>query len=357
MTDALATPEQAHTESKFWARVPENDAVCVELERGGEGLAEIWVDLETFQTEFAFRMHVKKKYGGGSYRAVMRDAVTKQYLSTLAFKCGGEPKDPDAEAEKQKTKEPDNIASLLMQMQERSDARMEKILEKIGSGTSMKDTLAMIADVQKINGSGRSSLEGLREFMEFKTLARELAGDEATTKSDGLGDLLKTFAPLLGEMTKQGTELEKIKAAVALRKAQIAAGQKPEAPAAAPTRAPLPPELLQQMDMLLSVAGVIPAEELAAMVADQMNEDEAQAVVDAIDGTDWLAQLIEQEPRAKDHAKWLETFAAKLLDLLTDEPEQPDAPAETQGAEVATGQPGHAANAATDGGANPAGQS
>lgn len=353
MTDAAVIPEQAPTESNFWASVPENDAVCVELERGGEVLTEVYIDREACPTEFSFKMLVKKLYGGGRFRAVMRDSDTKRFIRTLSFSVAGVPI-VEKEQERHQPAQSGELAAILAAMQQQNQAVLAT-LEKIGSGTSMKDALAMIADVQKINGSGRSSLEGLREFMEFKTLARELAGEEAAPKADGFAELLKIAAPLLGEVVKQGTEQERLKAALALKKAQLAAGK--TAPAAAPKREPLPPEVAEQLAQLLDVAGLMPAEELAAVVAEQLDDEQAQAVVDAIDGTDWMAQLIEQEPRAKDHAEWLETFAAKLLDLLTDEPEQPDATAETQGAEAATGQPGHAANAATDGAADKAGES
>lgn len=344
----------------WWAASTDADHEQVTLYRK-EGSTESLLDRftvtrDTMPTLEDFQLEVKKNFGGGEFVAVMR-GNQGQFARRIKFAVAGLPK---REAEPapgtgQATGLAE-IAALLTRQQEASEARMMALMEKLAAqpaGDPMDKALDLMVKVQKLQAPARSSLEGLKEFAELRALMRELAGDDAAPKSDGFADLLKAAMPMLAEVTKQGTELEKIKAAVALRKAGMPP-RKP-APAPAPTREPMPPEVAEQLAQLLTVAGVMPAEDLAEVVAQQLGDEEAQAVVDAIDGTDWLAQLIEQEPRAKQHAEWLETFAAKLLELLTDEPIEPDSTAETPGGDIATGHAGHAADAEGNGGADPAG--
>lgn len=347
------------TVAGWWAASTDADHEQVTLYRK-EGNAESLLDRftvtrDTMPTLEDFQLEVKKNFGGGEYIAVMR-GNQGQFARRIRFAVAGLPKrEAEATTEKGQATGLAEIAALLSRQQEASEARTAAILEKLTAqpaGDPMEKALDLLVKMQKLQAPARSSLEGLKEFAEFRAIMRELAGEETAPKADGFADLLKIAVPMLTEVTKQGTELEKIKAAVALRKAQMA--EKKPAPATAPPREPLPPELAEQLAQLMNVAGVMPAEDLAAIVAEQLGDEEAQAVVDAIDGTEWLAQLIEQEPRAKDHAEWLETFAAKLLELLTDEPGQPDDTAEAPSAEATTGQPGDAPDAEADGGVNQA---
>lgn len=343
--------------ASWWAASSDAEHEQVTLYRR-EGNAESLLDRFTVTRDSVptledFQLEVKKNFGGGEYVAVMR-GNQGQFARRIKFAVAGLPKREPSPDDKNAAGGLEGLAALLMKNQEASEARMMALMEKLAAqpaGDPMEKALDLMVKVQKIQAPARSSLEGLKEFAEFRALMRDLAGDDAAPKSDDFGDLLKAAMPMLTEVTKQGTELEKIKAAVALRKA----GMTPRKPAPAPTREPLPPEVAEQLAQLLTVAGVMPAEDLAEVVAQQLGDEEAQAVVDAIDGTDWLAQLIEQEPRAKQHAEWLETFAAKLLELLTDEPIEPDSTAETQGGDIATGHAGHAADAEANGGADPAG--
>lgn len=342
----------------WWAASTDAEHEQVTLYRR-EGSAESLLDRFTVTRDSVptledFQLEVKKNFGGGEFIAVVR-GPKGEFARRIKFVVAGLAKrDAEPAPATGQANGLAEIAALLTRQQEASEARMMALMEKLAAqpaGDPMEKALDLMVKVQKIQAPARSSLEGLKEFAEFRALMRDLAGDDAAPKSDGFADLLKAAMPMLAEVTKQGTELEKIKAAVALRKA----GMTPRKPAPAPTQEPLPPEVAEQLAQLLTVAGVMPAEDLAEVVAQQLGDEEAQAVVDAIDGTDWLAQLIEQEPRAKQHAEWLETFAAKLLELLTDEPIEPDSTAETQGADITTGHAGHAADAEDHGGADPAG--
>lgn len=321
----------------------ENNSECL--------LDRFTVTRDTMPTLEDFQIEVKKNFGGGVYVAAVR-GTGGQFKQRHNFAVAGLPK-REAEPDNNKSGGLEGLAAILMKNQEASEARMMAVLEKLSAkpeGDTLEKTLGYIGLLQKtMQQPARSSLDGLREFMEFKTLARELAGDEVP-KADGFADLLKAALPILGEVAKNGTELEKLKTAVALKRDQMA---RTNPPPAAPARAKLSPEVVAQFGQLLSVADLMPAHELAATVAEQLDDDQAQAVVDAIEGGDWLADLIEHEPRAKDHAEWLETFAAKLLELLTNEPE-PDTTADDSAtapdSDAGTGQPGHKADIETNGG-------
>lgn len=347
----------------WWAASNDADHEQVTLyrkENGSECLLDRFtVTRDTMPTLEDFQLEVKKNFGGGVFVAAVR-GERGEFRMRHQFAIAGLPK---REAAPDETKPQGNdMTALLAAMQQQNQQNQQILLaalEKMNAkpeGDQLEKTLGYIGLLQKtMQQPARSSLDGLREFMEFKTLARELAGDEAP-KADGFADLLKAALPILGEVAKNGTELEKVKATVALKREQLA---RTNPPTPAPQRPRLSPEVAEQLSQLLSLAGVMPADELAAVVAEQLDDEQAQAVVDAIDGGDWLADLIEHEPRAKDHAEWLETFAAKLLELLTDEPEPDTAAADSttpQGSDAGAGQSGHPADAAVNGGTGPARQ-
>lgn len=341
----------------WWAASTDADHEQVTLYRK-EGSTESLLDRftvtrDTMPTLEDFQLEVKKNYGGGEYVAVMR-GNQGQFARRIKFAVAGLPKREAATEEKQ-AGGLGELVGLLMKQQEASEARILSVLERLSAkpeGDPLEKALGIIAQVQKINAPTRSSLDGLKEFAEFRALMRDLAGEEHAPKSDGFADLLKAALPVLGEVAKSGADVAKVKAAVALRKAQ----QAPTAPAPTPG-ATLPPEVVEQLRQLLQLAPVMPADELAAMVAEQLDDEQAQAVVDAIDGTDWLAQLMALEPGAKAHAKWLEQFAAALLETLTGEPEHHDTPgAATTADDTGAGQPRNAANAEDNGGTGAPGQ-
>ena len=353
----------------WWAASSDADHEQVTLYRR-EGSAESLLDRftvtrETLPTLEDFQLEVKRNFGGGEYVAVTRGS-RGQFASRIKFAVAGLPKREKEPEEKAASSGFGELAALLLKQQEASEARTLAILEKMTAqpaGDPMDRALDMMVKIQKLQAPTRGTLEGIKEYAEFRAIMRDLAGDEVAPKSEGFADLLKVALPILGEVAKNGTELEKVRAVAALKREQLARNNPTPA---APPRPKLSPEMAEQLSQLLSMAGVMPADELAVMVADQLDAEQAQAVVDAIEGGDWLADLIEYEPRAKIHAEWLEIFGAKLVERLTDEPE-PDAPdddsATPQGSDAGTGEPGHPADVATDGGTSatgepaPAGQS
>lgn len=336
----------------WWAASTDADHEQVTLYRK-EGSTESLLDRftvtrDTMPTLEDFQLEVKKNFGGGEFVAVMR-GNQGQFARRIKFAVAGLPKREAATEEKQ-AGGLGELVGLLMKQQEASEARILSVLERVSAkpdGDPLEKALGIIAQVQKINAPTRSSLDGLKEFAEFRALMRDLAGEEAEPRSDGFADLLKAALPVLGEVAKSGADVAKVKAAVALKKAQAARPAPPPGPT-------LPPEVLAQLRQLLELAPVMPPEELAAMVADQLDNEQAQAVVDAIDGHDWLQELITHEPAAKLHAAWLQAFAARLVELLTGEPEPDEAdpiePAATIGGDAGQRDQGNAANAATDGG-------
>lgn len=340
--------------ASWWAASTDAEHEQVTLYRK-EGNTESLLDRFTVTRESVptledFQLEVKKNFGGGEYVAVMRGSQG-QFARRIKFAVAGLPK---REAEPAPTTGQATglaeIAALLTRQQEASESRMLAIVEKLTgtpAGDPMDRALDLMVKMQKLQAPARSSLEGLKEFAEFRAIMRDLAGEEDAPRSDGFADLLKAALPVLGEVAKSGADVAKVKAAVALRKAQAARPAPPPGPT-------LPPEVLAQLRQLLELAPVMPPEELAAMVADQLDNEQAQAVVDAIDGHDWLQELITHEPAAKLHAAWLQAFAAQLVELLTGEPEPDEAdpiePAATIGGDAGQRDQGNAANAATDGG-------
>ena len=338
----------------WWAASTDADHEQVTLYRK-EGNAESLLDRftvtrDTMPTLEDFQLEVKKNFGGGEYIAVMR-GNQGQFARRIRFAVAGLPKrEAEATTEKGQATGLAEIAALLSRQQEASEARMVAVLEKLTAkpdGDPLEKALGIIAQVQKINAPTRSSLDGLKEFAEFRALMRDLAGEEAAPKSDGFADLLKAALPVLGEVAKSGADVAKVKAAVALKKAQAARPAPPPGPT-------LPPEVLAQLRQLLELAPVMPPEELAAMVAEQLDNEQAQAVVDAIDGHDWLQELITHEPAAKLHAAWLQAFAARLVELLTGEPEPDEAdpiePAAESSGDAGQRDQGNAPDLAADGG-------
>lgn len=338
----------------WWAASTDAEHEQVTLYRK-EGNAESLLDRftvtrDTMPTLEDFQLEVKKNFGGGEYIAVMR-GNQGQFARRIRFAVAGLPK-REAEATTEKGQAPGlaEIAALLSRQQEASEARMVAVLEKLTgtpAGDPMDRALDLMVKMQKLQAPARSSLEGLKEFAEFRAIMRDLAGEEAAPKSEGFADLLKAALPVLGEVAKSGADVAKVKAAVALKKAQAAR----PAPPTGPT---LPPEVLAQLRQLLELAPVMPPEELAAMVAEQLDNEQAQAVVDAIDGHDWLQELITHEPAAKMHAAWLQAFAEKLVELLTGEPEPDEAdpiePAAESSGDAGQRDQGNAPDLAADGG-------
>lgn len=338
----------------WWAASTDAEHEQVTLYRK-EGNTESLLDRFTVTRESVptledFQLEVKKNFGGGDYVAVMR-GNQGQFARRIKFAVAGLPK---REAETAPTTGQATglaeIAALLTRQQEASEARMLAIVEKLAgqpAGDPMDRALDLMVKMQKLQAPARSSLEGLKEFAEFRSIMRDLAGEESAPKSEGFADLLKVAMPVLGEIAKSGADVAKVRAAVALKREKLKE-QKP-----ATTGPALPPEVVDQLRQLLELAPVMDAAELAAIVAEQLTDDQAQAVVDAIDGTDWLAQLIAHEPAAKAHAEWLEKFAAELLEILTGEPDDAphtdDGTAAPQGG-AGTGQPGHTADAEAHGG-------
>lgn len=363
MAEGENKPELSGAPSDWWADLwADQEAHEIVLKRktaaGEETVTTLVLTSNEFRDFEDLVLYVKEHFGGGMF-VIYRRGEGGRFLpgSRKQFAIAGAPrKEPDpATATPAQGNGLAEFAALLTRQQEASEARMVAVLEKLTAkpeGEPLEKALGIIAQVQKINAPTRSSLDGLKEFAEFRALMRDLAGEEAAPRSDGFADLLKAALPVLGEVAKSGADVAKVKAAVALKKAQAARPTPPPGPT-------LPPEVLSQLRQLLELAPVMPSEELAAMVADQLDNEQAQAVVDAIDGHDWLQELITHEPAAKMHAAWLQAFAARLVELLTCEPEPDEAdpiePAAESSGNAGQRDQGNAANLAADGGTGAAG--
>lgn len=300
-----ANAPQQETESNFWAAVPENDAVCVELERGGEGLTEIYIDREACPTEFSFKMLVKKMYGGGRYKAVMRNPDTKCFMRILSFSLSGVPK-LEAGEEKPQAKESESLASLMMQMQERSDARMEKILEKMADKPAAPDAFSMFKEAALIlrdNGTTPPPQKSLVEQMKELREAADLMGMSGGNKEEaGFGWVKDIVMEFGGAM-----------AAAALAKGEEA----PALEAAAPVTADPKTTMVEKLKLLL--LGMVQLADCKVAPGDIVEKIKVQAgehwpsllaVIQRPDAVDMAAQLV---PQVVNHREWFEGFRAAVL--------------------------------------------
>lgn len=310
MTTAEQQPEESRV-AKFWAALPANDGVTAALwrfvEKGQpEFLERYFITTETYPDEYAFYAEVKAEHGGGKYELRVTNP-DGSWVSRPTFCIGGKPKRDTGESAATAPAQTD-IATLIMQMQDRADTRQEKLLEKL-AGNSGTDELDRLEKYSSILNKGQQTPQEKEKSLIEKVIEKKFlafldmeGGGKPEGEFDWVKDLAGTLVPGLLQGMMSG---------------------KPGAPEVAAAVAEIPPDeqaqLLQKLALLLKgmvqLAGFnVPAgdENTVAKIREQAGNywPVLEQMIQAPDVVDTAANLV---PEILQHREWFECFRLAVI--------------------------------------------
>lgn len=300
------TTEAENVNVGWWASAVECEEVTVTLRRREDGeekfLERFHISPETMPTIDDLEDAVNERHGGGIYFAIVA-GERGQFAKRVKLSISGLPKRQAAE-EKPQAKEAEGLGALLMQMQERSDARFEKILEKMADKPSGDDELTRLEryagifskNAQPVQKAEKSLIE---QAMEKQILRFMEDGMGAPKEEAGFGwvkDLVMQFGPAL---------------------VAASTGQAGDETAVAVTAPDGQDAVMNKLSLLL--AGMVQLAGYAVPPEATVEKIKAQAgahwpallaVIQRPDAVDMAAQLV---PAVTNHRAWFEDFKAAVL--------------------------------------------
>lgn len=338
-------------------------------------LDKLTVDLGMMPTFEDFQFAVKELHGGGIYEATTRTG-NGAYIKRMAFSLAGFPKRPKEEQPQQAAaveSSTDKLLAFLVQNQQRSDERLNQVLEKLADKPAApeQDPFLMVERVAKLLGTTGATppvpKTTLETLLEAKQIQELLGSTDLAPTADGWGAITAALGPL-SEVLKENTINERLKLQLAHKQLQNKA---PVQPAAAPKPAPQPVPAIAAPQYAALIADfkpvltqIVPYAEqgqppsiLANALLASVPEKDRPTLLEFLSRDDALNDMARLEPKVAEHWEWFTELANALIDEIeqakpddTGTTAEPTAPttAEPQ-AQTSGGSAGDTANPATDG--------